>query len=120
MSQTQTQKLDWIKIHYSAIAIVGTHDTLYLDAEEKSINLNGMVVDTLSTDSIGVLESILDGYAKFSTHSRIFAEDFSNDHSDSDLIQSLLILCDSLRESCIHPQIIEILDCIQSARMQSV
>lgn len=114
------QKLDWIRIRYSSISIVGYLDTLYLDSEDGTINLNGMVVDTLSSDSMGILSSILCEYGKFAAHSRIFSEDFRNDHSDSPLIQSLLVLCDSIRESCIHPYVIEILDSIQAARLASV
>ena len=115
-----SQKLDWIKIRYSSIGIVGYLDTLYLDGEDGSISLNGVMIDTLSEDSMGVLESILSEYGKFGSSSRIFAEDFSNDHSDSLLIQSLLILCDSIRESSIHPHVIDILDSIQAARLAGV
>lgn len=115
-----TQALGWIQIRYSAISIVGYLDTLYLDAEDDSISVDGIMVDTLSPDSRSILSRILSEYGKFAAHSRIFSEDFHNDHSDSPLIQSLLVLCDSIRESVADSRILSILDSIQSARLASV
>ena len=127
MSQTQT--LIEISVRQSYVRISVGESGYTWNWSSVTLERDGYVregvygkgIDILSPDSLGILSGIL---SEFSFPNQTYYDyrirEWMLSDSDSPLIQSLLILCDSIRESVTHPQIVDILDSIQTARLQSV
>ena len=138
MTQTQTQTqttLESVIIHDTCVVILtssdsepGYTDSVVIDREGIGYlptDGSGYVCLPISQDSKGILRKVLPYYGSWvrssyrsGTKVVITPEDLAR--ADSDRIQSLLILCDSIRESTTDSRILEILDSIQAARLVSV